>query len=99
MRKEIDVPARPTVAVVYEGKTGSIRHVHEEVTLPGGTPGDPEKLEERALGIARSLAEEEIESPKVLILKKGQRVDFGQPYRVDPEKRRLVRIRRAPAEP
>jgi hypothetical protein len=41
-----------TVIVVYDSKTGAVRHVHQEVTLPGGTVLPPEKQMERAIGLA-----------------------------------------------
>jgi hypothetical protein len=42
-----------TVIVVYDPKTGAVRHVHQEVTLPGGTSPTPENQIERAIAFAR----------------------------------------------
>ncbi len=41
--------------VVYEPKTGDIRHVHRVVVLPGAEPPIKEEMKERALALAKKL--------------------------------------------
>ena len=44
-----------TVIVVYDEKTGVVRHLHQELTLPGGTAPTRETLTVRANVFAREL--------------------------------------------
>ena len=42
-----------TVIVLYDPKTGAVKHVHQEVTQPGGSAPPREKQLERAIALAR----------------------------------------------
>jgi hypothetical protein len=75
--------------VVYEGRTGAIRHIHEEITLSGGRQPDPEKLKRRALDLAHSLAGSELTDVKTL-LTTGEELRVGERLAVDVDEQKLI---------
>jgi hypothetical protein len=75
--------------VVYDGRSGEIVHVHEEITLPGGQPSDPRELKERAVRLAQELAGRPLGSVKTLSTKRSQ-LREGVVLRVDVAKEALI---------
>jgi hypothetical protein len=55
IRPTTDGPQPDHVIVVYDVPTGAIRHVHQELTLPGGRAPSAAEVRERAVALARGM--------------------------------------------
>jgi hypothetical protein len=75
--------------VVYDGRTGAIRHIHEEVTLSGEVQPDPGELTRRTLELARSLASSELTDVNTL-LTTGEELRIEERLAVDVDERKLI---------
>jgi hypothetical protein len=45
------------VIVVYDERTGQVRHVHQEITLPGGRPPSVDEVMRRAIDMAHGMGD------------------------------------------
>jgi hypothetical protein len=75
--------------VIYDSQTGEIRHIHEEITLPGGHRSDHKQLAERALRLAEELGGRPLGNVKTLSAK-GSQLRLGARLRVDVQKQGLI---------
>jgi hypothetical protein len=78
-------------AAVYDSKQGTIRHVHEEVALPGAAPPDRRQLERRALTHARSRGRDDLGDVKTLVVR-GDQFRLRRRLHVDVGSRTLVEL-------
>lgn len=77
-----------TTCIVYDAKTGSIRHVHQVLTLKGGAKPKPSEIEKRALGFT---AEQGIKASQVATLVvSSDQLPPGATYRIDTKKQIIV---------
>ncbi|MGH9813987.1 MAG: hypothetical protein ACRD4T_12710 [Candidatus Acidiferrales bacterium] len=93
------LPEPDTVVVVYDRKTGAVRHVHQEINLPGAKPGPAQPLK-RALELAEELtgqARARLEAFPARTQDRRVLLESPGSVRVDLKRRRLVlaRTRRA----
>jgi hypothetical protein len=72
--------------VVYDEKTGEIRHIHEVINLVGSDAPNHEQMMERARA---NTADEDAPGLAVLVLS-GAELERGKAYRVDPKQQALV---------
>jgi len=82
----VEIPEGEAV-VVYDARTGEIRHVHEEITLAGGQRSNPTQLAEQARRLATALAGKPLGDIKTLVTKASQ---LGKGLRVDVAKQVLI---------
>ena len=93
MTNSVEIPEGEAV-VVYDSRTGHIRHVHEEITLPGGHRSDPKQLAEQAVHLAEELAERPLGDVKTLSARRSQLRGGGR-LRVDVAKQVLIHEEKA----
>jgi len=89
------LPEPDTVVVVYDRKTGAVRHIHQEINLPGAKAGPAQPLK-RALGLAEEMTGQVRARLEALAAKaQDRRVLLESPgsVRVDLKKRRLVQAK------
>lgn len=77
--------------VLFDPKTGEIRHLHRVVTLVGADETPEKEMADRALRLAKE-AGIDCAALEVLHVDAG-RFAPGQAYKVDTAKRRLVKVR------
>jgi hypothetical protein len=53
----IEPPEPDHVIVVYDERTGQVRHVHQEITLPGGRAAPAGEVMRRAIDMAHRMGE------------------------------------------
>jgi hypothetical protein len=51
-------PEPDVVIAVYDAKTGAVRHVHQEIWLPGSAPPAAEQSIQRAIAFAQDMSEQ-----------------------------------------
>ena len=93
MRTELSGAGRVShhkTCVVYEAHTGKIVHVHESITIEGGTKVTDESLERRARELAASHFEADPTSVSVLVLEPSGLPDAEGPFMVDIKKKVIV---------
>jgi len=74
--------------VVYDARTGAVRHVHEEITLEGGRTSTPEDLVKNALGLASSFGRKD--SNLATLVLSGEELREAGRIRVDVNAKRLI---------
>jgi hypothetical protein len=86
-----------TCCVLFDPDDGEIRHVHHAVTIEGAAVKSQEAVEARARELAREsgLGDKGLHALHV----DASELELGQAYRVDPEKRRLVKRRESGRKP
>ena len=86
------------VVVIYDRSSGAVRHVHEEVTLPGGTEPTREQIVANALAHARSPEGKPLDAATVrtLVVQPHELRAAGR-FRVDPKAVKIVSV--APVRP
>ena len=86
------------VVVIYDRSSGAVRHVHEEVTLPGGTEPTREQIVANALAHARTSEGKPLDAAtvKTLVVQPRELRAAGR-FRVDPKAAKLVSV--APLRP
>jgi hypothetical protein len=75
--------------VVYDARTGHVRHIHEEITLPGGREPTPDEATKEALRLAETVSGLKPAAHQTLVVK-GHELDPEHGLRVDVEKRKLI---------
>jgi len=53
----IETPEPDHVIVVYDEGTGHVRHVHQEITLPGGKAAPANEVIQRAIDMAHGMGD------------------------------------------
>jgi hypothetical protein len=77
-----------TTCIVYDAKTGGIRHVHQVLTLKDGTKPKPSEIEKRALGFT---AEQGASTSQLATLTvSSDKVPPGAMYGIDTKKKVIV---------
>jgi len=77
------------MVVVYDARTGDIRHIHEEINLAGAQPSYPEELVQKAMRVAQAFPGRELGQVRTLVIDARQ-LHAGQQYRVDVDRARRV---------
>jgi len=87
----IEIPAG-TAVVVYDRKTGAVRHVHEEVTLPGGKAPTRKEIVANALDHAEAHAPGARldRSGVATLVVDGEELRKAGRFHVDPKAKKLV---------
>lgn len=75
--------------VLYDPKTGDIRHVHRVAVLPGAESPTKQQVQERALALAKKLGRDGPARLRVLHVS-PESIKPGSKLRVDLKKQRLV---------
>lgn len=75
--------------IVYDARTGHVRHIHEEITLPGGREPTPEEATREALRLAESVSGLKPGAHETLVVK-GHELDVEHGLRVDVAKRKVI---------
>ena len=78
--------------VLYDGRTGAIRHAHTVITLAGASPRDAAAIEKEAYQLA-SAAGRDLQNAEVLHVP-GAPFTSPSRYKVDTTKRALVTMER-----
>lgn len=94
----IETPEPDQVIVVYDERTGQVRHVHQEINLPGGRAAPADDVMKRAIDMAQGMGD--VGSPPAklagLALSSNDRrllQGRGASLKVDAATRRLVATR------
>jgi hypothetical protein len=53
----IETPEPDQVIVVYDERTGQVRHVHQEINLPGGRAAPADEVTKRAIDMAQGMGD------------------------------------------
>src|SRR5262252_6658727 len=56
-RRPTESPEPDHVIVVYDERTGQVRHIHQEITLPGGHPSSADEVLRRAIDMAHGMGD------------------------------------------
>lgn len=56
-RRPTENPEPDHVIVVYDERTGHVRHIHQEITLPGGRQASPDEVMRRAIDMAHGMGD------------------------------------------
>lgn len=89
------LPEPDIVVVIYDADSGAVRHVHQEITLPGAQAGTAEQSAQRAMVLAREMADQPTARLEALTLGADDRstlLDSRVPLKVDVKKRRLATV-------
>lgn len=90
------LPEPDTVVAVYDRRTGTVLHVHQEINLPGAAKAGPAKSLKRAIELAEEMTGQGRARLEGLVVGHQDRLVLSQsqgPVRVDLKKRRLVRAK------
>jgi hypothetical protein len=93
MASMVEIP-EGDVVIVYDTRTGAIRHIHEEVTLDGAMELTPAALTKKATTFARSLSADD--GSLATLITTGKELRGKRRLRVDIAKRKLVGVRARP---
>jgi hypothetical protein len=91
----VTVPEPDFVTVVYDAKTGAIRHVHQEITLPGAEAGPAGQSTQRAIALAQEMTDRPTARLDALTLGADDRSTLLRsrvPLKVDVKNRRLAAV-------
>jgi hypothetical protein len=87
------LPEPDVVIVVYDAKTGAVRHVHQEINLPGAAKSSPAQSRQAALDFARDMAGKPgaaLEAVALAPQERAQVLQSSGPLRFDLKQRKLV---------
>jgi len=62
----IETPEPDHVIVVYDERTGQVRHIHQEITLPGGEAAPANEVIQRAIEMAHGMGDVEKPAGKLV---------------------------------
>jgi hypothetical protein len=80
--------------MVYDSATGRVVHVHQHFTYPGGRNWSASEIESHALAVLARSIKADVSGFHVLHVKPGEYQE-GALYRIEPESRQLITLRRA----
>jgi hypothetical protein len=86
-------PEPDIVIVVYDAKTGAVRHVHQEINMPGAAKTAPAQSRQAALDFAREGMEEPnavLEAVEIEAEQRALVLDGRSPLKFDLKQRKLV---------
>jgi hypothetical protein len=86
-----DAPKLKSVYAIalYDPNSGKIHHIHHVLTMEGSSPMEPQEVEKNVIATAKKLGHD-VEKLKVLHTQDLQ--DLSGNYRVDVEKKTLVKL-------
>lgn len=91
----VDAPEPDVVIAVYDAKTGAIRHVHQEIFLPGSQPPASEEQVRRAIALATEIGGKTTARFAALAIAPADRsrvLRSSVPLKVDLKKRAIVAV-------